>query len=156
MCAWLRCIMVVTGLVGCASQSPFTARSGDTVPASPSVNQILLEKKVATFSAKRIAPKEVTPLVQDGVRYEVVVNGRPLGYEHRGGIIAAFDDKTGAQLWHMQVYRNQYNERLEKDVQDVYITTIEGAEDGKALLISNERRKLFLLRLGDRSVTALD
>lgn len=111
---------------------------------------------MATFSAKRIAPKAVTPFVQDGVRYEVVVNGRPLGYEHRGGIIAAFDEISGAQLWHIQVYRNQYNDGLEKDVQDVYITTIAQAEDGKALLITNERRKRFLLRLADRSVTALD
>lgn len=111
---------------------------------------------MATFSAKRIAPKEVAPLVLNGIRYEAVVNGRPLGYEHRGGIIAAFDERDGAQLWHLQVYRNQYNEILEKDVQDVFITKIEVATDGKSLLITNERSVRYLLNLGDHSVTKLD
>ncbi len=109
-----------------------------------------------TFSAKRIAPKEVQPLILDGVRYESVVNGRPLGYEHRGGIIAAFDAQKDTLLWHMQIYQNQYNERLEKDVQDAYIVSIEPTENGKALLITNERHKQFLLKLEDRSVIALD
>lgn len=110
---------------------------------------------MATFNARRAAPKDVTPLTLMGVRYEAVVNGRPLGYEHRGGIIAAFNVQTGEQLWHLQIYQTQYDGRWEKDIQEAYITKIEATNEGNSLLITNEKRKQFLLNLEDRAVTAL-
>jgi hypothetical protein len=71
-------------------------------------------------------------------------------------LIATFDEKTGTQLWYMLVYQNQCNERLEQDVQDVHITTTAHAEDGKALIFANERRKRFLRQLAGRSVCGLN
>jgi len=111
---------------------------------------------MATFSAKRKAPKHVDPLVLNGVRYEVALDIRELGYNGHGGVIAACDKMTGRQLWHVQVYRTEYNPSFERDVQEAYITEIVAIEDGKALLVNNERQRRFRLDLTDRSVKMLD
>jgi len=109
-----------------------------------------------SFLAKRIAPKPVAPLVLAGVRYEAMLDIHPLGYSGHGGVIAAFDDQTGAALWHLRVYQTVYDPHMEGDVQDVYITQIAALEGGQALRITNERSCNFRVDLADRSVQALD
>ncbi|PTT81866.1 hypothetical protein DBR42_17465 [Pelomonas sp. HMWF004] len=111
---------------------------------------------MTTLQAKRTAPKPVTPLVLDGVRYEAPLDIHALGYSGHGGVIAAFDDKTGAALWHLQVYRTVYDPHMEGDVQDVYITEIAAFDGGRALSVTHERRRHFRVDLADRSVQPLD
>ena len=108
-----------------------------------------------TFQAKRKAPRPVAPLVLTGVRYEAPLDIQSLGYSGHGGVIAAFDDQTGAALWHLRVYQTAYEAPLERDVQDVYITRMAALEGGQALHVTNERGHNFRVDLADRSVRAL-
>ncbi len=109
-----------------------------------------------TESFKRKGPKAVAPLSVKGIRYEVVKNGRALGFTQTGGVIAAIDEKSGQSLWTLQVYQTHYDEQEEKDVQDVYITQMSLAKDGQSLLIANERKQQFQVNLVDRKITSLE
>ncbi|MFG6490187.1 hypothetical protein ACG04R_26180 [Roseateles sp. BYS78W] len=108
------------------------------------------------FQAKRKAPKPVAPLVLAGVRYEAPLDIHPLGYSGHGGVIAAFDDLTGAPLWHLRVYQTVYDPHMEGDVRDVYITQIAAIDGGQALRVTNERSRNFRVDLADRSAQPLD
>ena len=111
---------------------------------------------MAVFNARRKAPEKVEPLVHAGIRYETTVNGREFGFAQDGGVLLAFDEKSGEQLWVMQVYAIDINEKFERDAQICYITRITLSDDGKALWITNERRKQFSVNLADRVVTPLE
>ena len=109
-----------------------------------------------TFQAKRKAPRPVAPLVLAGVRYEAPLDIHSLGYSGHGGVIAAYDDQTGAPLWHLRVYQTVYDPHMEGDVQDVYIAEIVALDGGGALQVTHERGRRFRVDLTDRSVRPLD
>jgi hypothetical protein len=114
------------------------------------------ERNMATFSAKRKAPKHVAPLSLNGVRYEAVLDTDELGYGGRGGVIAAYDDRTGELVWHVRIYRTEYNPTFEQDAQETYITSISAIGGGEVLLVTDERQRRFRLDLADRSVKVLE
>ncbi len=119
----------------------------EIAPASPAA------KPKPTLSAKRVGPPSVDALVVGNVRYEAVHWGRARGLPQNGGYIAALDVNTEQELWIAQVYVVTYQPRLETDVQDIFITAMALSPDGRALLISNEAGRHFVLNLADRIVT---
>ncbi|HEY6863385.1 MAG TPA: hypothetical protein VI319_05755 [Burkholderiales bacterium] len=69
-------------------------------------------------------PKAVAAVVANGVRYQVPHFGALHGKAQNGGYVQAWDVKTGKLLWDRMVYRVRYDENLEKDVQDDFISRI--------------------------------
>ena len=107
----------------------------------------------ARAEAKRVAPKEVAPLVVDGIRYVVPHFGAFRGRSQNGGYVDAEDAKTRKLIWSRMVYRVQYDVNREKDVQDVFITEMKVR--GARLLVKTERSEEFEMELASGRVRAL-
>lgn len=87
--------------------------------------------------AKRSPPEPVAPLKSGNVEYRI---------DHsKMGTVEAWDLTHKAMLWRKQIYVVKFQPDLEKDIQDVYITTIQLKD--KALLIANERKSEYSLDL---------
>lgn len=111
---------------------------------------------MATFQAKRVAPKLASPLIYHGVRYETTLDGKDFGFAQKAGVLIAYDVASGQKLWAQLVYQIEINEKFERDAQECYITNIELDAAAQALIISNERRQRFVVKLEDRTVIRLD
>lgn len=106
---------------------------------------LLLTAMIASEAwAKRGAPKPVTPVVHNGVKY-VAPNDNG-----REGKIEARDEKTSEKLWDVVIYRIKIDPNLEGDVQWVFITGLAFQEN--ALLVTNEKNELFTLDLKTKKV----
>jgi hypothetical protein len=101
-------------------------------------------------NAKRTAPKEVAPVVYDGIRYSaphwVMANGKRIA----GGYIEAFNAKTNKKLWRIKVYEIRNSPELEKDVQNVFITSM--VIEKNQLVVVNERDERYEIDLKTRKV----
>ena len=91
----------------------------------------------AQVSLKRKAPKEVTPIIVDNIKYTAPTN--------QLGCVIAKDVTTDTLIWRKQVYTIQYNKDLEKDVQDVFIDSL--FAKGKNLIIRTERGKVYSIQI---------
>jgi len=96
-----------------------------------------------TLSAKRAPPQPVAPVFQNNVKYSAAGDGRT-------GIVIASDASSGKELWRVEIFRVDYNPRLEEDVQDVYITELK-LEDNR-LLVKDEKLRCYLVDLSTRRV----
>ena len=103
--------------------------------------------------AKRVPPKAVAAVVANGVRYQVPHFGALHGKAQNGGYVQAWDVKSGKLLWDRMVYRVRYDENLEKDVQDDFISRI--AVRKGHLTVQTERSERFDMDLGSGAVRAL-
>ncbi len=92
--------------------------------------------------SKRLAPKKITSVIHNGKEYTVDT--------FNPGIIQIKDlaNKTTKTI---VIYTIQYNLDLEKDVQDVFIKTIQ--KEDNSLLIQNERGERFLLNFETNKIT---
>jgi hypothetical protein len=108
---------------------------------------------LASTGAKRPAPRDVAPLVADGVRYEVPHLGNLHGKSQNGGYVRARDAKTGDVLWDRMVYRVSYDPDAKKDFQDVFIKEIEIR--GTALRVTTERGEELEMDLRSGRVRAV-
>src|SRR4051794_33333690 len=97
---------------------------------------------VRDSSAKRVAPKPVSPVIHNGVKY---VAGNENGFEAR---IEAWNQKTGEKLWDVVIYTIKPKPDLEEDVQWVFITRMEIRDN--ALLVINEKNRQFTIDLKSR------
>jgi hypothetical protein len=94
--------------------------------------------------AKRAAPKPVTPVVHNGVKYVAPhENGRE-------GKIEARNEKTGEKLWDVVIYTVKIDPNLEEDVQWAFITGL--AVRDNTLLVTNEKSEHFTLNLKTKKV----
>lgn len=98
---------------------------------------------VAPVLAKRSAPKPVPPVVVGRMEYSAPVDSM--------GFVVATNAENHKELWRVRVYSVAINPFLERDVQDVFITSL-AVEDG-SLIITNERGARFVLNLATRKVT---
>jgi hypothetical protein len=110
---------------------------------------VLLSLGVGHVCAKRAAPKNVTPVISEGVMYSAPHRGRTKG-EQNGGFIQAVDLDTGKFLWELQVYQIKYDPKLERDVQEIYITSLELVKGNLEIL--NEAGDKFVVDLAKRKV----
>jgi hypothetical protein len=103
--------------------------------------------------AKRVAPKEIRPVVAAGVRYKVPHFGAVHDKPQNGGYVQAWDIRTGKLLWDRMIYRVRHDPALEGDVQDVFITGIRLKK--RTLRVTNDRSEAFEMDLKTGKVRAL-
>ncbi len=101
--------------------------------------------------AKRLPPKPVEPFIHDGVKYIAPHFDLSFERDQIGGFVEAWDIQSGTKLWDLKVYRVEYDPRLERDVQDVFITSL-SLEEGD-LIVQNGRGEEFEIDLESRAVT---
>ena len=95
--------------------------------------------------AKRSPPVRVTAVRQDTVEYRVP--------HENMGCVEAWDIASNNMIWRKQIYVVRYDVELEKDVQDIYITSVT-AEKGK-IVIKNERNSEYSLDLETLQATVI-
>lgn len=103
-------------------------------------------------SADRPPPPKVEPVVKDGVRYQRKIGGS--SDPQVGGLLAAYDVKSGAELWTLVVYDNKRRPDLEGDVQDVFFASMKFDKDGR-LIIVDENGRRFAVDVEARTSTPL-
>jgi hypothetical protein len=118
----------------------------------PAVAVMVLVATVPGFAfvKKREPPAQVAPVTVAGIRYEALPFGKARGLGQNGGYIAAVDPISGRELWVAKVYATPQDPGLEGDKQDVFITAIRAARDGRALTIETERGGRYELDLASR------
>lgn len=103
--------------------------------------------------AKRRPPPEITPVVVGGVRYTVPHFGALHGKEQNGGYVQAWDAASGKLLLDRMIYRVVYDEKLERDAQDVFIARI--SVEGGTLRVDNDLGERFEVDLASGRVKAV-
>jgi outer membrane protein assembly factor BamB len=96
-----------------------------------------------TSHAKRLAPTPVPPVTIGSIKYAAP--------EDAMGYVVATNTSNGKELWRVRIYSVQINPILEKDVQDVFITSL--VVSGGTLLIENERGDKYTLNVSTRKVS---
>lgn len=105
--------------------------------------------------AKRRAPKPVKAVEINRVRYEIAGRLKTRAFGQDGGVITAVDTATGAELWTMAVYKTVYDANEERDVQEVYITSMMPSPDGRSLIVENEAHKIYAVDLATCEVVEI-
>lgn len=104
--------------------------------------------------AKRTAPAQVPAITTDKAVFSVPHT--PMGEPAQsGGFVEAHDPKTKKLLWRIQIYKTVYDQGLELDVQDVFITTLSFDKSHNLLIMSDEKERVFVLNLATRKVTEI-
>lgn len=103
------------------------------------------------LEASRSAPRPVPPVIHEGVRYEAASLKKGRERARPGIYIEAWSVKEGRLLWELKVYEVKYDPALERDAQDVYITSL--SMQGKDLLVENEAGDRYTVNLGTRGVS---
>jgi hypothetical protein len=98
---------------------------------------------VTPAQAKRAAPKPVPSVVASSVEYSAP--------REQMGFVVATDTVSHKELWRERIYTVRIDPALERDVQEVFITSLV-IENG-ALIITNERGDSYALDLVTRKVT---
>jgi hypothetical protein len=111
---------------------------------------------MAVFSvpafAKRPAPEPVPDVIYGSSRYSVVHFAVIDGAVINGGYVEAHDDNSGQKLWSVIVYRTRYRADLERDVQDIFITSMVMDAEGKHLIVTNEANQVYRIELVSQKV----
>ena len=76
---------------------------------------------VSPANAKRLAPKDVDPIVTEHKIFSVPHWGQSNNRKQNGGYIEVRDKATNKKLWGVEIYDINYDENIETDVQDVFI-----------------------------------
>ena len=82
--------------------------------------------------AKRVPPKEVSPIVADGIRYSADGDGK-------GSYVVASDEASGKTLWRVKVFHTRIKFWREGDNQWLFITDLRIA--GNSLLVRDEKNR---------------
>lgn len=96
-----------------------------------------------TANAKRTVPRTVEPVTVHGVTYSAPAAAM--------GFVVASNESSGRELWRRRIYRIHINPSLERDVQDVFITSL--TLRGGSIVIANEHGDRYALDLSTRKVT---
>lgn len=103
--------------------------------------------------AKRVAPKKVEPLIHGNFVYIAPHFTNIDGANQNGGYIKVLDAKSGVKLWGLLVYKTEYDPDLEKDIQDVFITSLSINFLGTKLTVTDELGRQYEINISDKSVT---
>jgi len=93
--------------------------------------------------AKRAVPKPVAPIVYRGITYSAPNDNGEVGY-----ILAS--DSAGKKLFQIKVFEIEIDPKLERDVQDVFITDLK--LQGNSLIVRDERFRCYSVNLETRIV----
>lgn len=138
LCACICVCGIGVGLAsGCASSTP---------------TEINRPIEAVSKSAKRSGPAPVEPVRVGTLVIQAVHWGLQRGLGQNGGYIAATDAQTGQELWLLKVYSIEYDPRLERDVQDVFITDMKLIDAGALIEIHDELGRVFIADPVKRSV----
>jgi hypothetical protein len=105
--------------------------------------------------AKRAAPKDVQPVIDHGVKHLAPHVTPGYSKEHGYptcpiGCVEAWSVKSGKLLWRVQVYEIKYDEKLEHDVQDDFISILQ-IKNGN-LFVETEHGDKFIVNLKTHEV----
>lgn len=100
--------------------------------------------------AMRFPPKDVEPVIYNGIKFTAPHWAYQHGGKQNGGYVEALDAETGKKLWGLRVYKVEYDLSMETDVQDIFITSL-SIEDGK-LIVVNERKDTYEVDLATKKV----
>jgi hypothetical protein len=104
-------------------------------------------------ACKRRGPADVPSVSIGHVTYQVIHWGQLQGLDQNGGYIAAIDSKNHKPLWTLKIYTTVIDPDKERDVQDVFITSMKKIAGGKLLEIEDEAHHTYLVDLKTRTVT---
>lgn len=104
------------------------------------------------ISKERRELPEPAPVSLAGVRYEAMPWGKARGLGQNGGFIVAIDEATGMEKWILKVYDVVYDNDMEEDKQDIFISELE-LESETLLHVVNEREEHYLVNVDTRAVT---
>jgi hypothetical protein len=90
-------------------------------------------------------------VVLGAVRYEAPHYAIETGGKQNGGHVTATDVASGERLWTVRVYETDYDPQRERDVQDVFITSLADAGGG-CLNIEDEEDRRYVLDTASRRV----
>jgi hypothetical protein len=96
------------------------------------------------LQAKRVAPKKVQSIVYNNIEYSV--DHSNIGY-------ILIKDKNSNTIKNIKIYTIEYDNDLEKDVQDIFIINLKISNNN--LLITNERNKVYRMDLSTYQITQL-
>jgi hypothetical protein len=95
--------------------------------------------------AKRVPPPNVAPITIDDVEFAAIPFGKARGLGQNGGYVAARDPATGKEIWMLKVYDVVYDPKLEGDVQDVFIRSLQKSASGHELVVTDERGRRYIV-----------
>ena len=107
---------------------------------------------VNRVEAKRALPKKVEPVVRDGIRYSAPIFSESSNHKQLSGYIQAWDTRANKKLWELKVYDIKYDPGLEKDVQEIYITSLTFDSAG-SLIVANEADEEYKVEPTTKKVT---
>ncbi len=109
---------------------------------------------VGSTYAKRLAPRDVPPVILDGKKYSaqpwVFKDEQSTNGVVQGRYIQARNSKTDKLIWEIKIYEIKYNPKVESDVQDIFISSLKIVE--KNLEIKNEAGDKFIVDVSARKV----
>ena len=141
-------------LFGC--QQMVVAGSPDAVGNDAQVAPLVQETAPVRIAGldmpapKRVPPPDVPPLVIDNLEIEVIHFGKTRGLEQNGGYISVKDVKSGKELWILEVYHIEYDEKMEEDVQDIFIESLAKGSVPGTVRVVDERNRKFIVDLKTR------
>ena len=106
---------------------------------------VLAVLSVSVALTKRSVPDEVASIKSGDIEYRAP--------HSQMGCVEAWDTKRNELIWRRQIYVVRYTIGLERDVQDVFIKTIELKD--KTLIVNNERKSEYELDLESLQVKVL-
>jgi len=139
--------LVVLPACGPGEPGESLAQESDSVPED--------KNRPPMPSMKRPAPKTVSPVLANKVRYEQVRNAQDYGFNSVTGFLKATDTKSGETLWVKRVYEVPVDDSMERDVQDVFFRSMAVSSDRGSLLIENERGEHYSVDLETGESTAV-
>lgn len=103
----------------------------------------------------RIPPQLAKPIEHGGIIYKTEY-GHNHGHDQDGGLLLAVDKKDGKSLWSILAYIIDFDEEMEKDVQEEYISRITVSHDGCYLLLESEFKRHFKVDLATLDSQMID
>lgn len=125
---YLSIILLTLLSISCSTKNNSTATS---------LNTISEDNPIASF--KRSVPKEVQPILIENIKYSCSMNE-----------IIATDTLSQNILWKKEIYKVIYDEKMERDVQDVYIDSISLKDN--LMIIRNENTEFYSLNIKTKEV----
>ncbi len=106
--------------------------------------------------AKRVVPIEVAPISYETIEYSTVPWAYENGTNQNGGYVRAKSKITGKVIWEKQIYITKYRQNIERDVQDVFITSLKIIEKDNVLLVETESGERFRITLDTQYILKIE